>query len=96
MIQMNLQYTNRLRDLEMELTAACREEAGERVVEEFGMNMYTLRYLKWMKQGPAVEHRELCSMSCGSLDGRGVWGEWTHAYVRLSPFAVHLKLSHHC
>ena len=25
-------------------------------------------------QGPPVEHRELCSMSCGSLDGRGVWG----------------------
>ena len=26
------------------------------------------------QQGPAVEHKELCSMSCGSLDGRGVWG----------------------
>ena len=23
-------------------------------------------------------------------------GEWTHAYMWLSPFAVHLKLSHHC
>ena len=23
-------------------------------------------------QGPTVEHRELCSMLCGSLDGRGV------------------------
>ena len=26
------------------------------------------------QQGPAVRHRELCSMSRGSLDGRGVWG----------------------
>ena len=25
--------------------------------------------------GPPVQHRELCSMSSGSLDGRGVWGE---------------------
>ena len=25
------------------------------------------------KQGPAVEHRELCSVLCGSLDGRDVW-----------------------
>ena len=25
-------------------------------------------------QGPIVEHRRLCSMSCGSLDRRGVWG----------------------
>ena len=26
------------------------------------------------KQGPAVEHRELCSVLCGSLDGRGALG----------------------
>lgn len=30
------------------------------------------------QQGPAEEPRELCSMSCGSLDGRGSGGEWTH------------------
>ena len=26
------------------------------------------------QQGPAVKHRELYSVLCGSLDGRGVWG----------------------
>ena len=26
------------------------------------------------QQGPAGQHRELCPMSYGSLDGRGVWG----------------------
>ena len=26
------------------------------------------------QQGPAYQHRELCSLLCGSLDGRGVWG----------------------
>ena len=26
------------------------------------------------QQGPAGQHRGLCSMSCGSLAGRGVWG----------------------
>ena len=26
------------------------------------------------QQGPTVEHRELCSVLCGSLDGRRVWG----------------------
>ena len=25
------------------------------------------------QQSPTVEHRELCLMLCGSLDGRGVW-----------------------
>ena len=35
-------------------------------------------------------------MLCGSLDGRGVWREWIHAYVWLSAFALHLKLLQHC
>ena len=26
------------------------------------------------QQGPTVQHRELCSVLCGSLDGRRVWG----------------------
>ena len=26
------------------------------------------------QQGPNVQHRKLCSVLCGSLDGRGVWG----------------------
>ena len=26
------------------------------------------------QQGPAGQHRGLCSVSCGSLDGTGVWG----------------------
>lgn len=37
-----------------------------------------------------------CSMLCGGLDGRGVWREWIHMYVWLSPFALHRKLSQHC
>ena len=48
------------------------------------------------QQGPTVEHRELCPMSRGSLDGTGLGGEWLHRNVWLSPFAAHLKLSQHC
>ena len=50
------------------------------------------------QKGPNVHHRKLCSVLCGSVDGRGVWGrmdprgEWTHVLVWLSPFVVHLKL----
>ena len=40
---------------------------------------------------------ELCSMLCGSLDGRSVWGRMERCVcVWMSPFAVHLKLSQHC
>ena len=36
---------------------------------------------------------ELCSMLCGSLDGRAVWGRMDMC-IWLSPFPVRLKLSH--
>ena len=72
MILMNLltkqKETHRLR----EQNYGCRWGG---TIREFGMDMCTLLYLKWNKQqGPAVEYMELCSMLCGSLDRRGVWG----------------------
>lgn len=42
-----------------------------------------------------VQHVALCSRLCGSLDARGFGGDWTHAYGRMCPFAVHLKPSQH-
>ena len=39
---------------------------------------------------------ELCSVLCGSLDGREFWREWMHVYGWLSPFVAHLELSQHC
>ena len=41
---------------------------------------------------------ELCSVSCGSLDGRGFGEEWVHVYdvhVWLSPFCFAVRLSTH-
>ena len=35
------------------------------------------------QQGPTVQHRELCSMLCGSLDGRGDWGRMDTLYIWL-------------
>ena len=45
------------------------------------------------QQRPIVPHKEFCSMLCGSLGGREFEGEWIHAYVWLSPFAIHPR--HH-
>ena len=45
------------------------------------------------QQGPAIEHRELCSTLPGSLVGRGFGGEWIHVNVWLSPFPVQVKLT---
>ena len=44
---------------------------------------------------PTVQHMEHYSVLCGSLDGRGVWGECIHLHIWLSLFTVHLKLSEH-
>ena len=73
------------------------EECGERIVREFGINMYTLLYLKWM-----TNKDPLCSTGNSALCYVAAWmegkfgGEWIHVYVWLSPFAVHLKLSQRC
>ena len=50
MIQMNSQNRKRLTDLEKELTAA----SGEGIVKEFGINMCTLLYLKWITKKDLV------------------------------------------
>ena len=48
-----------------------------------------------VQQGSTVEHTELCTPCCyvAARMGGESGGEWIHAYVRLNPFAVHLKLS---
>ena len=70
---------------------------GEGIVREFGINMYTLLYLKW------ITNKDLLYSTGNSAQcyvaawmGGEFGGEWTHAHVWLSPFAVHLKLSQHC
>ena len=38
------------------------------------------------RQGHAVWHVKLCSVLCGSLDGRGVWGRTDTLVCMASPF----------
>ena len=40
----------------------------------WNQHIHTAEFKMDKQQGPTVQHRELCSMLCGSLDGRGVWG----------------------
>ena len=56
---------------------------GEGIVREFGKVKYTLLYLKW------ITHKDWSSAQCymPAWVGEGVEGS-----LRLSPFALHLKL----
>ena len=70
MKQMNLQNRKRLTDLENKLMVARGEGRREGIVREFGMDMYTLLYLKWITNedllySPGMLH--------GSMDGKGIW-----------------------
>ena len=60
------------------------------------MDMDTLLYLKW------IANKDLLHSTGRSAQDRvtawmgGAFGrEWIHAYVWLSPFPIHLKLSQH-
>ena len=70
------------------------EEEGR--VREFGMDMNTLPYLKWITNKDLRSSTGKSAQCYKAVWRGGVWGEGTHAHVRLSPFAVHLKLSQHC
>ena len=81
-----------------EQTYGCQGEGWEEgIVRECGMDRYTLLYLKW------ITNKELLYCTWNSAPchvaawmGGEFGGEWIHAYVELSPFAAHLKLSQHC
>ena len=71
--------------------------SGEGIVGEFEIDMNTLLYLK------GITNKDLLSNTGNSAQcyvaawmGGEFRGEWMHVYVRLSPFAVHLKLPPHC
>ena len=73
-----------------------RERMGEGIVKEFGIDMYTLLYLKW------VANKDLLYSTWNSAQcyvatwmGGEFGGEWIHVYAWLSPFVVHLKLLQH-
>ena len=70
-----LQNRNRLSDLENKLVVSRGKDGGGRgIIREFGMDVYTLLCLKQItSKRLTLWHRELCSVLCGSLDGRGVW-----------------------
>ena len=47
------------------------------------------------KQGPTVEHRELCSVLWGRLDGRGVWGRMDTCVCMAESLSCLSKLENH-
>ena len=79
-----------------ELTAAEGEGLVKAVVREFGVDMYTLLYLKWMTKKDllySIGNSTQCHVAAWT--GGEFGGERIHVYVWLSPFADHLKIAQH-
>ena len=90
---MNLENRKRLRDLEKELLLG----AGERILRTFGMDMYTLLYLKCITNKDllySTGNSAQCYVAAWLGDGFG--GEWIDVFVWLRSFATCLKLSQYC
>ena len=78
------------------MVAGHEGEVGEGIVREFGMDVYTLLYLKW------VTNKDLLYSAWNSAQchvtgwvGGEFGGEWMSVYIWLSLFSV-LKLSQRC
>ena len=70
---------------------------GEVPVKEFGMDMYTLLYLKCITNKDllySTGNSAQCYMAAWLGDGFG--GEWIDVFVWLRSFATCLKLSQYC
>ena len=64
----------RLTDLENELMVAGGGGSRGQGQEVLDGHAHTAIFKVDNQQGPTVQHMELCSMLCGSLDKRSVWG----------------------
>ena len=82
-------------ELENKLMVTKRERWGTGITQEFGIDIDTPLYLKWITNKDPL-YSTWNSMSCRSLDRGEFGGECVHVYVWLSPFTVHLKPSQHC
>ena len=62
--------------MEKELLVAGMEgrDGGRDSSGVWDAHVHTALFKKDNQQGPTVQHREICSMLCSSLDGRGVQG----------------------
>ena len=69
---------------------------GERD-REFGEDVYTLLYLKWITNKDLLHSiGNSAQFYVAAWMGMGFGGECICIYVWMSPFAVHLKPSQHC
>ena len=70
---------------------------GERIAKEFGMNMYTLLYIKWITNKDLLYSR-WSSAQCymAAWMGGTFGGEWIHVYLWLRHFIIHLNPIQHC
>ena len=70
---------------------------GEEIVREFGIDMYTLLYLKWVTNKYLL-YSTGNSAQCyvAAWVGGEFGGEWIPLYVWLGRFVVYLTLLQHC
>ena len=76
----NVYLQNRLTEFENEIMVGSSRE--ERILREFGMNMYTLLCLKWITNKDPL-YSTWNSGQCYVADwmGKEFGGEWMHVYV---------------
>ena len=72
-------------------------EWEEGIVREFGMDMYTVLYLKWITDKDLLYSTGNSAQCYVATWREGEFGgSWVRVCIWLSPFSVHLELPQHC
>ena len=72
------------------------QRSSEKDIRDFGTDIYTLLYFKWITNKNLLYSTGNAAQSYMAAWMRGEFGgEWIHVYVWLSCYAVHLELSKH-
>ena len=70
-----------------------RERDSQTQRTNLWLSVHTTIFKMNNQQEPTVQPMELCSMLCGSLEGRGVWGELIYIYTHISVQFSHSVVS---
>ena len=93
---MNLKNRNRPTDIENKFMATKGEVRGQEINQEFGINIYTILYTKYVHKNLLYSRGPILYLIQKPIMEKNLKKMYMYIYIYLNHFATHLKLTQHC